>query len=105
MVRSYFPVGSWAFFPDLSYYYGWQIVNGPTFSPTTGTVSDTKTTSKLGMFKAGVGANYFLTKNIGLEGVLSYQDYTNKNSQTYNMNASSIIFRVGLQIYFSKTNK
>jgi len=104
MIRYYFPFDKVAIFPEVNYTFGRQSVTGPTFSPSTGTITDQKTTAKLNMFRGGVGVTYFLSNSIGIEGLFYYQRSQSNydNGLQPNTTTSSLGLNFGLQIYFSR---
>ena len=103
IVRYYFPVKQWAFFPEAIYTIGWNSTKGMMYDPSSGTPEERVSTTRTNSFSLGLGSTYFLSPTVGLEGILYYQQSRGKNdyldAQTDN---SSINFKVGFQIYFSR---
>jgi hypothetical protein len=97
-VRYYFPFKTWALFSELSYYHGWQTSMEPVYYP--GYSPSTKVTARKDSWSLGAGLTYFITKNIGLEGKLYYeQDKVHPSSYDPITTQSYLNFRIGLQVY------
>jgi hypothetical protein len=101
-VRYYFPLGKWAIFPELSYSFGKSKSEISGFS--TGDPVLYKEETTFSTFQAGVGITWFINPNIGLEGILFYQDNQQEFDNPFQIVAyqKSINFSVGLQIYFNR---
>ncbi len=97
-VRYYFPLGDkvWMF-PEVDYLWNW---NHTTLEITSAPTSESKSNNKT--LRLGLGVAYFIAKNVGLEGIVYYQDFTTSNSSS--SNTTSINFRIGLQIYMLRNH-
>jgi len=104
-VRYYFPMDRWAIFPYVSYSLSTTNTKGRSFGydPILTTNYHYNTTQKT--FSAGVGATYFITRNIGLEGIVSYQAYNSTNRDLPDTEQSGLNFKVGFQIYLTKNSE
>jgi len=104
MIRYYFPFDKVAIFPEVNYTLGSQSTSAPVFSTGNGTITDQKITTKLNMFRGGVGVTYFLNNSIGLEGIFYYQrsQVNYDNGFQPNTTTSSFGLNFGFQIYFSR---
>ncbi|HEY5749035.1 MAG TPA: outer membrane beta-barrel protein [Chryseolinea sp.] len=105
-VRYYFPFGSWAVFPTASFMHGWRTMKygNPDYNDFT-----TRVKGNMNSFSGGVGITYFVAKNVGVEGVLSYQrdsatsrDVANQLSRESTEDDSQINLSIGVQVYLSK---
>jgi hypothetical protein len=107
-VRYYFPLGEkvWLF-PEVDYLWG----GSHTQLRSNGAVTnDLKGSTRT--FRIGPGVAYFITKSVGIEGLLFYQnqnqDQTSAspaNSVTFSSTTSGINLRIGLQVYISRSNE
>jgi outer membrane protein W len=105
-VRYYFPFGSWAVFPTASFMHGWRTMKSgyPDYND-----FPTKVKGNMNSFSGGVGITYFVAKNVGVEGVLSYQhdtatsrDDASQLSGEWKERDSSFNLSIGVQVYLSK---
>ncbi|HWA35893.1 MAG TPA: outer membrane beta-barrel protein [Cyclobacteriaceae bacterium] len=95
-IRYYLPLGEkiWLF-PEVDYLWNWNHSKIEAFGSTP---TDSKSNSQT--FRIGPGLAYFIAKNVGVEGILYYQNVNNNNtSASTSTSTSSINFRIGLQIY------
>lgn len=102
MVRYYFPFERWAIFPEAQF----LIRSGKSHSYFSGNKSTNISTGSI--LKIGVGTSYFISSNVGLEGLISYtsENISNKFSTPYGFPEYSIVrnninFSVGIQYYFN----
>ncbi|HEY0655642.1 MAG TPA: outer membrane beta-barrel protein [Chryseosolibacter sp.] len=101
-VRYYFPFGKWAFFPEVIYSFGKTVSENSGFS--TGDPVLYKTETTFSAFRAGAGITYFLNDNVGVEGIIFYQ---NNEQEVINPFAvvsyeKSINLSLGFQIYLNR---
>jgi hypothetical protein len=92
-------------FPEVSYNYGWYINKGMQYDRASQELFYGRSVSTQNSFKVGGGVTYFLNKNIGIEGVLSYNrsEFTSEEIYVFNNTRSrSLLFNVGFQMYISK---
>lgn len=105
-LRYYFPFGKWALFPEVAYSFGKSIskVKGTNIIGGDPILYDNETKSTYSSFRGGVGLTYFVNPNIGVEGILFYQNYTHPDVSPYSgpSKSKSINFSVGFQIYLNK---
>lgn len=106
VVRYYFPFGSWAVFPTASFMHGWRTMKygHPQYND-----FSTKVKGSMNSFSGGVGITYFVAKNVGVEGVLSYRhdnatsrDVANQLSRESTEKDSQINLSIGVQVYLSR---
>ena len=102
-VRYYVPVKSWAIFSEVNYTTGWYNFEGESFT-SFGVVEDVKIDGRINSIMLGFGTTYFITKNVGLEGIIFYQrvesDYDD-NFFNSDQTLSSINFKFGVQVYIN----
>ncbi len=65
----------------------------------TRSTSDEKSSRDILGIGLGIGLTYFITDNIGIEGILSY------NTEDFYLSFSGLVFNVGFQIYLPKGKK
>jgi outer membrane autotransporter protein len=102
-LRYYFPFGRWAVFPEIVYSFGKSNSENTGFD-FMGDPIVYKTESSYTAFRGGAGLTFFINPNIGIEGILSYQNsgqsalspFTNSND------LKSINLNVGLQVYLNR---
>jgi hypothetical protein len=95
-VRYYFPISEqWAIFPQLDYTYQWTELRIDQFNLGPGDLKSTAT-----VFRINMGITYFITRNVGLESILYYQN-TNADPSAGGSLTSGTAYglRFGLQIY------
>jgi hypothetical protein len=104
-VRYYFPLGGkvWLF-PEVDYLWG----SSHTQSSSNGTVTN-DLNGNTQTFRIGPGVAYFITKSVGVEGLVYYQNLNQDqtlvspgSSATFSSSTSGINLRIGLQVYIGK---
>jgi len=102
MVRYYFPFQKWAIFPEAQF----LIRSGKSNSYHSGNKWTNQTSGSI--LKIGVGTSYFISPNVGIEGLLSYSS-NNLSIQNGLPNTSVVTngvnFNIGIQYYFSLLNR
>ena len=97
VIRYYFPVGKFAFFPEVGAFFQHIANTGRTFDTNTG-IPVLQTRKENGSsIRAGVGATWFVSTNIGIEAILAYQNVNTEN--TINSDSKLLYFNIGLQFY------
>jgi len=102
-IRYYYPLKNWAVFSEVSYSFGWttnDLINPNTFP------SENSVHGNLNLFTGGIGLTYFIRNNIGVEGLLYYNQnkyHYDKYSPDYDV--STFAFSIGLQLYLNKGQK
>lgn len=104
VIRYYIPFDRFALFAHTSYNFGWRTTHGSTFDINFGTVTNYTANDKLNTFRGGIGATYFITNNVGIEGLFLYQkqDISYGKPNDGNQSSPSINFNIGFQIYLQK---
>jgi len=108
--RYFFPYQRFAFFPQVQYLIGMESDRREVLNPMTNLYETRKTNSKNGIFQMGIGAAYFLTRSVAVEGILNYNSYQNLN-ETLPIDQNRFIephhysfsFNLGLQFYLNKS--
>ena len=104
MLRYYIRFGKWAVFPELRFARGWRKTKGNFYDAGMGEVIEYTSKGKATRFSGGAGITYFITRDVGLEALLSYQS-TSGNSGLLNLidtHGNSVNFNVGFQIYLGR---
>jgi hypothetical protein len=106
-LRYYFNFKNWAIFPQFNYSLGRQSYDGLSFDPLTSELVAKKIHADLRNLSAGAGATYFISRNIGIEAIVSYQNSkTTFNYMEYgNHTTDAIKLNIGLQIYLNKKSE
>ena len=95
-VRYYFRKGPWGFFPAASLTLGSQRTVTKFLS------GESTSNASLMVWTGGLGAAYFINRNIGIETLLSYRrSESNNDGAGYTVTYSSFVLSVGLQIYLN----
>ena len=106
IIRYYFPFHKWAIFPEA------QLLK--VFGKSHSYIFDDRLTSSTtgSAYKLGVGGAYFVTPNVGLEGLLSYSsESTSRHDNFYigspdaKIKRSGINLSIGIQFYLSRLSK
>jgi len=95
-MRYYFPFGHWAVFPMISHTYGWLTQKAIDTSHSTSTNK-----GNLRTFTGGAGITYFITRHVGVEGMLCYEQskLTWKDRADGSFTDWDITWNIGVQAY------
>lgn len=101
-VRYYFPFSKWAFFPEVVYSFGKTVSENSGFS--TGDPVLYRNESKFSAFRIGAGITYFITSNVGIEGILFYQNNEQEATNPFAIVSyeKSVNVNLGFQIYLNR---
>ena len=105
LARYYFTFERWAVFAHANYNLSWQTTWVNYYDIDFQTFQNIKLKNKFTSLKAGVGVTYFPNSNVGIEGLIFYQQNNLDYDKAYYISSSntpSINFNIGLQFYLSK---
>lgn len=102
-LRYYFPFGRWAIFPEIVYSFG-KSVSENTGSDFMGDPIIYKYESSYTAFRCGAGLTYFINPNVGIEGILFYQNAGQSALSPFGSSGDleGINFSVGFQVYLNR---
>jgi len=106
ILRYYFLFDKWAIFPEA------QILKVSGINHSYSLQNKFTNSTDGSGYKVGVGTSYFITRNVGLEGLLSYSSENTTLNNDFNMGSphakvkkSGINFSIGIQFYLTMTKE
>jgi hypothetical protein len=100
VVRYYFRFGKFAVFPEVAASYNEYKSKYLTFDGDTGLLVPASLKGKGTTYRAGIGATYFVSTNIGIEGILAYSESHPKDETL--IRSSDLYLKFGIQFYFTR---